>query len=123
LTLHQHYTTDERYVQPFPRDVDYVPEFPESDDEVEKVVQLEGEKVLTVEIAAQAVAQEAAANARREAKRRGREKLIPKLREGVYEGHRKAMETQKANKRTAYPMMWRKMRLASQNRVREEEDF
>jgi hypothetical protein len=46
-----------------------------------------------------------------------------KLREGAYEGHRKAMETQKANKRTAYPMMWRKMRLASQNRVREEEDF
>jgi hypothetical protein len=33
------------------------------------------------------------------------------------------MEIQKANERTAYPMMWRKMSLASQSRVREVEEF
>jgi hypothetical protein len=120
------FTTNERYVQPFPREEDYIPEFPESGDEAEEPVVLvdaEGEQLPAVEIAAQAVAREAAAQARRDAKRRAKEKLILKLREGAYEGRRKAMETQKANERTAYPMMWRKMSLASQSRVREEEEF
>jgi hypothetical protein len=96
------FTTNERYVQPFPRREDYVPEFPESDDEVEEAVVLvdaEGEQLPTVKIAAQAVAREAAAQARRDAKRRAREKLILKIREGAYE------ETQKANELTVYPMM------------------
>jgi hypothetical protein len=120
------FATNERYVQPFPREEDYIPEFPESDDEVEEEVVLvdaEGEQLPAVEIAAQAVAREAAAQARRDVKRRAREKLILKLREGVYEGRRKAMETQKTNECTAYPMIWRKMSLASQSRVREEEEF
>jgi hypothetical protein len=120
------FTTNERYVQPFPREEDCIPESPESGDEAEEAVVLvdaEGEQLPAVEIAVQAVAREAAAQARRDAKRRAKEKLILKLREGAYEGRRKAMEIQKANERTAYPMMWRKMSLASQSRVREEEEF
>jgi hypothetical protein len=30
------FTTNERYVQPLPREEDYIPDFPESDDEVEE---------------------------------------------------------------------------------------
>jgi hypothetical protein len=120
------FTTNERHVQPFPREEDYVPDFPESDDENAEEVALldaEGEPLPAVDIAAQVVAQEAAANARRETKRRAKEKLILKLREGAYEGRRKAMETQKAHERTVWPMMWKRMSLPSQSRVREEEDF
>jgi hypothetical protein len=79
------FTTNERYVQPFPREEDYIPEFPESDDEAEEAVVLvdaEGysEAVVNpqrglqpaVEIAVQAVAREAAHQARRDVKRRAR---------------------------------------------------
>jgi hypothetical protein len=58
------FTTNERYAQPFPREEDYIPEFPESSDEAEEAVVLvdaEGEQLPAVEIAAQAVAREAAA--------------------------------------------------------------
>jgi Zinc knuckle len=56
-------------------------------------------------------------------KRRAREKLILKLKEGAYEGRRKAMDIQKSNERTVWPLMWKRMSLASQSRVREEEDY
>jgi Zinc knuckle len=121
------FTTNERYVQPFPREEDYIPDFPESDDEDEEEVgeqlDAEGEPLPAVDVAAQAVAREAAANARMETKRRAREKLISKLREGAYEGRRKAMEIQKANERTVWPMMWTRMSQASQSRVKEEEEY
>jgi hypothetical protein len=81
------------------------------------------EPLPAVDLAAQALAREAAANARREVKRRAREKLVLKLREGAYEGRRKAMDIQKSNERTVWPLMWQRMSLASQSRVREEEDF
>jgi hypothetical protein len=83
----------------------------------------EGEPLPAVEIAARALALESAANARRETKRRAREKLILKLREGAFEGRRKAIETQKANERTVYAMILCKLSVASQNRVRAEEEF
>ena len=123
------FTTNERYVQPFPQEEDYIPDFPESEDEAvpePDEVDAEGEPLGAVELAAQAIAHEAAiaaSNARREAKRRAKEKLIVKLREGAYEGRRKAMETQKSNERTVWPMMWKRMSLASQSRVKEEEDY
>ena len=121
------FTTNERYVQPFPREEDYIPDFPESDDEDEEEIgeqlDAEGEPLPAVDVAAQAVAREAAANARRETKRRAREKLISKLREGAYEGRRKAMEIQKSNERTVWPMMWTRMSQASQSRVKEEEEY
>jgi hypothetical protein len=119
------FTTNERYVQPFPREEDYIPDFPDSDDEEEPPVlfNAEGEPLNPVDIAAQAVAREAAADARREVRRRARGKLILKLREGAYEARRKAMETQRANEHTAWGRIWRKMSLPSKSRVREEEDF
>ena len=123
------FTTNERYVQPFPREEDYIPDFPESDDEEEEppvLFDAEGEPLNAVEMAAQAVAREAreeAAIARRESNRRAKEKLILKLREGAFEARRKAMETQRANERTAWARIWRKMSLPSQSRVREEADF
>jgi hypothetical protein len=104
---------------------DYILDFPESDDEDEEeknVLDAEGELLPAVELAAQALAREAAATARREAKRRAKEKLILTLREGTYEGRRKAMDIQKSNERTVWPLMWKHISLASQSRVREEED-
>ena len=49
--------------------------------------------------------------------------LITKLREGAFEGRRKAMQTQLADERTVWPLMWSRMSLASQCKVREEADF
>jgi hypothetical protein len=100
------------YVQPFPREEDNIPDFSESDDEDEEEVNVldsEGEPLPAVDLAALAVAIEAAANARREVKRRAREKLILKLREGAYEGRRKAMDIPKAIERTVWPLMWKRM--------------
>jgi hypothetical protein len=45
--------------------------------------------------------------------------LITKLREGAFEGRRKAMQTQRADERT----IWPRMSVASQCKVREEADF
>jgi hypothetical protein len=48
------FTTNERYVQPFPREKDYVPDFSESDDEDEGEVNLlnaEGEPLAAEELA------------------------------------------------------------------------
>jgi hypothetical protein len=118
-------TTNERYVQPIPRKEDYIPDFQGSDDEEDPPVLFDakGKQLNPVDIAAQAVAREAQANARREVRRRARDKLILKLREGSFEARRKAMETQMANERTAWGRIWRKMSLPLQSRVREEEDF
>jgi hypothetical protein len=110
------FTTNERYVQPFPREEDYIPDFPESDDEEEEPpvpFDAEEEPLNAIEIAAQAVAREEAVNARHEVRRRAKEKLILKLREGTIE----------ANERTAWDRTWRKMSLPSQSSVREEADF
>jgi hypothetical protein len=58
------FTTNERYVQPFPREEDNIPDFPDSDDEEEppELFDAEGEPLNPVDIAAQAVAREAVAN-------------------------------------------------------------
>jgi hypothetical protein len=49
------FTTNERYVQPFPRVEDYIPDFPESDDEVEEEgegLDAEGEPLSAADLAA-----------------------------------------------------------------------
>jgi hypothetical protein len=116
------FTTNERYAQPFPREEDYILDFPDSDDEKEPPVLFDagGEPLNPVDIAAQAVAREVAANVRHEVRRRARDKLTLKLREGSFESRRKAMESQRANERTAWGRIWRKMSLPSQSRVRSE---
>jgi hypothetical protein len=77
------FTTNERYVQPFPREEDYIADFPESDDEDEEPpvpFDAEEEPLNAFEIAAQAVAREEAVNVRHEVRRRAKEKLILKQR-------------------------------------------
>jgi hypothetical protein len=49
--------------------------------------------------------------------------LITKLREGAFEGRRKAMQTQRADESTIWPMMGSRMSLASKCKVKEEADF
>ena len=49
--------------------------------------------------------------------------LIAKLRDGAYEGRRKAIAKQKADETTVWPIMWERMSIGSQSKVREQEDF
>ena len=61
--------------------------------------------------------------ARRKAINSRNDKLLIKLREGAYEGRRKAIELQRENEKKLWPMMWSRMSSGSQSRVREEEGF
>ena len=49
--------------------------------------------------------------------------LIAKLREGAFEANRKAVDIQRANVALIWPLMWAKMSVASQSKVREDPDF
>ena len=49
--------------------------------------------------------------------------LITKLREGAFEGRRKEIQKQLADEKTIWPMMWKRMSLASRSKVSEEEGF
>lgn len=51
------------------------------------------------------------------------DKLLIKLREGAYEGRRKAMELQWENEKKILPMMWSRRSAGSQIRVKDEEGF
>ena len=51
------------------------------------------------------------------------ERSRAKLKEDEYIQRKRDLKAQKEHERTLYPMMWRRMSLASQTRVREEEDF
>lgn len=52
-----------------------------------------------------------------------REKSKAKLKESEYLNRKRELKIQKENERTVYPMMWKRMSLGSQSRVREEEEF
>ena len=49
--------------------------------------------------------------------------LITKLREGAFEGRRKAVEKQRNDEMTIWPFMWSRMSPASQSKVKENPDF
>ena len=49
--------------------------------------------------------------------------LQTKLREGAFEGRRKAVEKQKSDERMIWPLMWKLVSSASQSKVREDPDF
>jgi hypothetical protein len=49
--------------------------------------------------------------------------LVAKLREGAYEGRRKAMAQQKADEQKVWSIMWTKMSPASQSKIQEMENF
>ena len=73
--------------------------------------------------AAAATARTARRAAKVERKRRASEKSRAKFREDDYIQRKRELKTQRDNERTVYPMMWKRMSLISQSRVREEEEF
>ena len=68
-------------------------------------------------------ARKAARDVRNERRRKASERSRAKLREDDYIQRKRDLKAQKEHERTLYPMMWRRMSLASQTRVREEEEF
>ena len=63
----------------------------------------------------------AARLARNERRRKASERLRTKFNEDDYIQRKRDLKTQRENERTMYPMMWKRMSLMSQSRVREEE--
>ena len=49
--------------------------------------------------------------------------LIAKLREGAYDGRRKAIAQQKADEQKVWSIMWTKMSPASQSKIQEMDNF
>jgi hypothetical protein len=49
--------------------------------------------------------------------------LTLKLREGAFEGRRRAMDKQRTDERLIWPLMWSKMSPASQSKVKEDPDY
>ena len=67
---------------------------------------------------------DAAARPARAAARQARnERRRKAFKEDDYIQRKRDVKTQRENERTMYPMMWKRMSLLSQSRVREEEDF
>ena len=95
----------------------------ESDEEVIDS-ELPAEDPITVAAAVcEKVARNAARDVRNERRRKASERSRAKLKEDEYIQRKRDLKAQKEHERTLYPMMWRRMSLASQTRVREEEDF
>lgn len=76
-----------------------------------------------VSYAAARPARVAARLARNERRRKASERSRAKFKEDDYIQRKRDIKTQRENERTMYPMMWRRMSLLSQSRVREEEEF
>ena len=60
---------------------------------------------------------------RNERRRKAAECSRTKFKEDDYIQRKRDLQTQRKNERTMYPMMWKRMSLASQSRVKEEEEF
>ena len=95
----------------------------ESDEEVINS-ELPAEDPITVAAAVhEKVARKVARDIRNELRRKASERSRAKLKEDEYIQRKRDLKAQKEHERTLYPMMWRRISLASQTRVREEEDF
>ena len=68
-------------------------------------------------------ARDVAREARNERRRRNTERSRAKLREEDYLQRKRDLKAQKENERTVYPMMWKRMSMDSQSRVKEEEEY
>lgn len=108
------FSTNMSYFHPFPREEDYNPAYvhppPDDEDDEEEEDDDDAEEAGPAAPAAPAVPVVPQA-------------LIDKLREGAFEGRRRAMELQKTNEQKLWPLMWSKMSAASQSKVREEPEF
>ena len=94
----------------------------ESDEEV-PVVNGPVDQERTAAAAAAKAARAAARLAKSERQRKAAQKSRAKFRENEYIQRKKDLKTQHENERTVFPMMWKRMSLISQSRVREEEEY
>ena len=123
------FTTNVRYELPRVSYRDYPADSSsESSSSEEEEEAAEGQPVpaLDPEAAAYATARPArvtARLARNERRRKASERSRAKFKEDDYIQRKRDLKTQKENERTMYPMMWKRMSLQSQSRVREEQDF
>ena len=122
------FTTDVRYEPPKVSYRDYPSDSSSesSEYETEDEEPDEGVAAAPAKTAAEAAAKTARAAARlsrNERKRRASEKSRAKFREEAFIQRKRELKTQRENERTVFPMMWKRMSLISQSRVREEEEY
>ena len=95
----------------------------EEDDEIVEGQQEQAPDPEAVAYAGARPARTAARQARNARRCKASERSRAKFKEDDYIQRKRDVKTQKENERTMYPMMWKRMSLLSQSRVREEEDF
>ena len=122
------FTTNVRYEQPRISHRDYESssssessEYETDDDDSEEKADADPEKAAAD--AADKTARAAARAARQERKRKSSEKSRAKFREDAYITRKREQRAQRENERTVFPMMWKRMSLISQSRVREEQEY
>ena len=118
------FTTNERYEQrglshrDYPSDSSSESSSSESEDEV-----LDPEQPVVSAERLELDAREKQARSAARAVRNASERSRAKLREEDYIQRKRDLKSQKENERTMYPMMWKRMSVASQTRIREEPNF
>jgi hypothetical protein len=121
------FTTNERYVPPFPHEDEYAPPMSDSDDDMSDAVDEEAEALKNPEEreadAADREILRAKRKVRRDASRRAHEKLMVKLRELAYDARRKEVAQITKDQRLIFPMMWVATSAASQSKIREDPEF
>ena len=122
------FTTDVRYELPkvsykdYPSDSSSESSEYESDDE-DSDEKDAADPAKTAADAAAKTARAAARLAKNERRRRASEKSRAKFREDAYIQRKRDLKLQRENERTVFPMMWKRMSLISQTRVKEEEEY
>ena len=125
------FTTNERYVLPRVSYRDYPSDSSsESESSADEVEPTDAEEDLPAQdpavlavYAAEKAARSQARAVRRERKIKSSERSRTKFKEDDYIQRKRDIKIQYANERTMYPMMWKRMSLESQSRVREEDDY
>ena len=122
------FTTNERYELPKASHRDYHSDSSSESSEydTEEEESDETDAAVPARSAAEVAAKAARAAVRlasRERKRKASEKSRAKFKEDAFIQRKRDLKTQRENERTVFPMMWKRMLLVSQSRVREEEEY
>jgi Zinc knuckle len=121
------FTTNERYVPPFPEEEEYAPPSDSNDDDMSDVIDEEAEAQKSEEDRERAAEEREEKRMRKKAKRdsarKALDKLTAKLRELAFEARRKEVAQITKDQRLIYPMLWVKLSAASQSKVREDPEF
>ena len=117
------FSTNKRYVHPYPREEDYNPTFQtvDTDTLTAGIENEDGEEDEDGSVDPENVM--IGPQLPPEAPVVYSEALIDKLRAGAFEGRRKADETQKVDEQKLFPLMWSRMSTGSKSKVREEPGF